>query len=362
MAYVSGCLPLVSSTNNPCAAPPGARLIASFPIDDVAQRFAVEISAQIFAEEVDGAMPVFVTGARDMRRDQHPRIGPQLRRRRMFEFADIDIEHDAAQMIALKRVGQGLLVNDLAACDVDEHAPRLHYGKAVFVEETRRLRGPLTADHDKIAGGQIAVELRRCAEFTEPVRQRGARIGVPAGADDSHPEGSTKPTGLEPDAAGAHDACSLALQQQRPIAARVKRTRLAVANCAVQALGEVQNPSYSVLRHREGTADAARGCDRDVAAPQITPEEIAGARWTLVKPFQSRRSGPQVERKWPAAENDLRFGKQAIAFLARSRPRGIRPQIPSCRVCGPGFAVLAVEPTDFVRQYYCWVDGLNPGK
>src|SRR2546423_15127917 len=72
-------------------------LIAAVPVDDVVQWFAFEIGAQILAEEIDPAMALVVAGARDVWRDQHPRIGPQPRRRQMPEFPDLDIERDAAQ-------------------------------------------------------------------------------------------------------------------------------------------------------------------------------------------------------------------------------------------------------------------------
>src|SRR5215467_11758912 len=78
-------------------------LVPAFPIDHIAQRPAVEIGAQVVAEEVDRAVPVFVAGARDMRRDQYPGVGPQPRRRRMLEFTDIDIECGTAQMTAVER-------------------------------------------------------------------------------------------------------------------------------------------------------------------------------------------------------------------------------------------------------------------
>ena len=102
-----------------------ATLIAALPIDDVAQWQAVEIGARVFSKsDVDRAVAILVAGARDMRRHQHPRIGPQPRRRRMLEFADIDVEHDAAQTIALQRVGERVFVDDLTARDIDQHASR----------------------------------------------------------------------------------------------------------------------------------------------------------------------------------------------------------------------------------------------
>lgn len=120
------------------AAAPEVALIAPFPIDDISERLAIEIGAQIGAEDIYGAMPILVSGARDMRRDQHPRIGPEPRHGCVLEFTDIDIERSASYVIAAKRINEGFLVDDLAPRDVDEHAPRLHRGKAVFVKETGR--------------------------------------------------------------------------------------------------------------------------------------------------------------------------------------------------------------------------------
>src|SRR5262249_14522343 len=53
-------------------------------IDDIPERPALEIGAQIVAEEIDGAMTVLITGRRDMRRDQYPRIGPEPRHLRVL--------------------------------------------------------------------------------------------------------------------------------------------------------------------------------------------------------------------------------------------------------------------------------------
>src|SRR5215469_11121752 len=54
----------------------GWRLVTARPIDDVAQRPPTEIGAKVIAEQIDAAMAVLVAGAGDMRRNQHPRIGP----------------------------------------------------------------------------------------------------------------------------------------------------------------------------------------------------------------------------------------------------------------------------------------------
>jgi len=130
----------------------------------------------------------------------------------LLEFADIDIERNAAQAIALQRVGERILVDDLAAGDVDEHTARLHCGKAGFVEEPGRLRRPLATDHHDIAFRQKPIEIAGAAELAEPRRQRFARVRLAAGADDPHAERGAEPADLEPDPAGADDTRGLAFQ------------------------------------------------------------------------------------------------------------------------------------------------------
>src|SRR5262249_39077249 len=120
-------------------------------------------------------------------------------------------------MIALERVGKRLLVDDLTPGDVDEHGPRPHRCEAVLVEETGRLRCPLTADHHEIALRQEPIEILRPAKLAESRWQRPVRVRLAAGAHDPHAEGSAEFADIEPDTAGAHDARSLALQQKRSI-------------------------------------------------------------------------------------------------------------------------------------------------
>ena len=187
-------------------------LIAPFPIDDISERSTIEIGAPIGAEDIYGAMPILVTRARDMRRDQHPRIGPEPRHGRVLEFTDIDIERRAAQTIALEGVGEGFLVDDLAPGDVDEHGPRLHRGKAVLVEEMGRLRRPLAADHHEIALRQEPIEITGAAKLAESRWQGPVWVQVAAGADDPHAERGAESTNIEPDPAGAHDTRNLAFQ------------------------------------------------------------------------------------------------------------------------------------------------------
>src|SRR6266436_2389170 len=188
------------------------RLIASFPIDNVAKRPAIEIGTQIVAEDVDTAMTVLIASGRNVRRDQHPGIGPETRHRRVLEFADINVERGAAQMITLKRVRESLLVDDLAPGDVDEHASRLHRGKAILIEQAGCLRRPLAADHHEIAPRQEPIEILRPAELVESGWQWRARVRVAAGAEDPHTERGAKFTDVASDSAGAEDARGLAFR------------------------------------------------------------------------------------------------------------------------------------------------------
>src|ERR1051325_1141880 len=89
----------------------------------------------------------------------------------MLELADIDIERGATQMPPVERIGERILVDDLAARDVDENAALFHQRKALLVEEARCLRGPLAAHDDEIALRQHAVEFRGAPQFAEARRQ-----------------------------------------------------------------------------------------------------------------------------------------------------------------------------------------------
>ena len=110
------------------------------------------------------------------------------------------------------------------------------------------------------------------------------------------------------------------LQQQRPIGARVKGPGGAIDDRAVQALGEMENAGDRVFGHRQRVAGAARGRHGHVAAPQIAEQQVARPGRALVKPFQPPGAGAQIERERPAPENDLCFGEQPVAFLARALP------------------------------------------
>ena len=176
----------------------------------------------------------------------------------------------------------------------------------------------MAADHHEIAVRQEPVEIPCAAKLAESWWQRLDGGPVAAGADHPHAEGSAEPTDIAPDSTSAHDARSLTFQQNRSICAVVERARTPIDRGPVEAFGEVQNASNRVFRHRQRVAHASRGCHHHAAAPWIAHEQIAGARGTLMKPFQPRCPSAQIEWKWPATKDHFSSREEAIAFLAGS--------------------------------------------
>src|SRR5579871_1557572 len=160
-------------------------------------------------------------------------------------------------MIALERVGEGLLVDDFAPGDVDEHGPRLHRCKAVLVEQTGRLRCPLAADHHEIALRQEPIEIPGAAKLAESRWEGPVWVRLAAGADDPHAEGGAEFTDIEPNSAGAHDARSLAFQLKRSICAMVEHARAPIDCGTVEALGKMQNTGHRIFSHRQRIAQTS---------------------------------------------------------------------------------------------------------
>src|SRR5260370_486506 len=78
-----------------------------------------------------------------------------------------------------------------------------------------------------------------------------------------------------------------------------------------------------------------------------------------MKPFELRRPGPQIERKWPTAKDYLRIGEDAIAFFAGSPANSAWRQI-ACRGEGrPGLAIFTVKPAPGVSEFDCRIDSFD---
>src|SRR5205823_433861 len=123
---------------------------------------------------------------------------------------------------AFECVGEIVLVDDLAAGDIDENASGFHCGKAVLVEETVGLGRPLATDRDEIAVRQKPVEIPGAADLAEPRWHGLARLRTTPGAHNPHAECRAEAADIASDTAGADNAGGLALDQQRPIGAMIE--------------------------------------------------------------------------------------------------------------------------------------------
>src|SRR5207237_4807124 len=100
--------------------------------------------------------------------------------------------------------------------------------------------------------------------------------------------------------------------------------------------GEMQEARQDVLGHRARIAMTARGGDEDLAAPEVSAQEVARPGRELVEPAQARRPGPEIQRKRKSAENDLGAGQQPVALLARADRSGTLTEIALDRPRRPG--------------------------
>src|SRR5262249_62005106 len=104
------------------------------------------------------------------------------------ELAHVDAEPGAAQMVALEGVGKRVLVHDLAARHVEDHAARFHCGETLRIEEPRGLGRPLAADDHEVAFREIAVEIGGPADLDEAGRQQRVGFRLAPRAYDAHAE------------------------------------------------------------------------------------------------------------------------------------------------------------------------------
>ena len=182
-----------------------------------------------------------------------------------------------------------------------------------------------------------------------------------SGADNAHSERRAQPSDLAPDAAGPDDAGGLPLDQDRPVGAVVEAAGLAVVRRLVEPHRHVQHAGDGIFRYRQRVRHAAQRRHDNIAAPYIAGEQVAGAGLALVQPFQLRRPRLQVERKRPAADDDLRRGQQPVALRARPVTRRPRRQIARHGIIGPGVADFAVEPAASVDHAHARIDRRDLG-
>ena len=196
--------------------------------------------------------------------------------------------------------------------------------KRAGIEQAVGLRRPLAADHHDVAFGQQAVEIRGVADFAEPLGQRLVQDSLTAGADNLHAKRRAQAPDLLPDAAGADDADGFAIQQQRPV-----KPRCQTRPCPVRQQRDTgpwrravcpprRIPRSPVNWPTRGRSLLSRRCP--TGRPRSRLLAPAGP---LMEPFQPRRPGAQVERKRPAAQDDVGFGQQPVAVVAGTPAGGV---------------------------------------
>src|ERR1700683_3966777 len=132
--------------------------IAQCPIDSIGERPAIEIGAQIGAEQIHSAMLTKIVGGGHVRRDDNAFIVPQAAVGLAFEFADIHVQGNAAEFAVAKRGDQRFLIDDFTACDIGNDGVRLHRREGFAANQIRGLWGPLTTARHEIALRQKRVQ------------------------------------------------------------------------------------------------------------------------------------------------------------------------------------------------------------
>src|SRR3989442_8492887 len=75
-----------------------------------------------------------------------------------------------------------------------------------------------------------------------------------------------------------------------------------------------------------------------------------------MKPAQARSPGPEIQRKWKAAEHDLGAGQQLVALLARTDWSRIMAEVALDRPRRPGLADFDVKPAPSIDHMQASVE------
>src|SRR5206468_5984747 len=188
------------------------------------------------------------------------------------------------------------------------------------------------------------MEILGTFETAEARGQGVPRRNVTPRADDAHPRPGAQGSDRLPDPAGADDTHGLAFDLDWPVGTVIELLLLLVASRPVQPASEVEKAGQDILGHRPGVAVAARRGDRDITAPQIPTQQIAGPRRALMKPLETWRPRSQIEGERPAAQDHLGLSQELVALRSRAGWTGALAQVALHSPLGPGLPDLVVEP------------------
>ena len=223
-----------------------------------------------------------------MRRQQHPRQGPQLvvgGQRLLLE----DVETRTGDLARLDCCSEIVEPRRQAAPDVDEEGGLLHLLKPRAVHKPLGLQGVRHGQDHEIGGGQQRVELVAAVQLGNP-----GRCVAPAlvDADHPHPERGGEPRDLATDPADAHNECRRLgemhdtgiLRQPLPFAPELLR------DVVMQPAGKGEHKGHD-MRADVVVVDLAEIGDRHRVRDQLGIVIAGGGcRLRRLQPAQPRRS------------------------------------------------------------------------
>ena len=175
-----------------------------------------------------------------------------------------------------------MLVDHLAAGDIDQRGTLGQRGKGLPSDESLGLWGPLTANRHELSRLQQAVKLIRTADLIEAGWKFTSRRA--ASPHDPHAQPGAQPPDILSDTAGSNDTDRLAGHLNRPVGKSIEFAGSCIDRCLIQPTREVEERGDNVFGNGQGVPEPARCGDDNITTPQVTTEKIAGARRSLVKP------------------------------------------------------------------------------
>src|SRR6266550_401365 len=126
-------------------------------VEDVAERLATQVAAQVVAEDLGDARVLLRDRARGMRTDDHIRHVPERRvlRRRLFTE---HVEGRTSKPFLLERTDQRVLVDQGAAADVDQNGAWLQKGKLGLADDPLAVRRMWRREHKEVGLPQHRVQ------------------------------------------------------------------------------------------------------------------------------------------------------------------------------------------------------------
>jgi len=246
----------------------------------VLEFLAGDVAPVVLGELVGGPLPVVGRRPRDVWRDEDVLEPPEWRLLRQWLLGE-HVERGAPKFAGVERLDQRVLVDHLAAGDVDEHT-LAERGERVGVDRPPCLLVQRTGEDGTVRPLQGVVETVRGHAVGECV---GRVRGVPLDADGPRPEGVTEFDHPRPDGADADDHYGSVGEFARPEA--VPLPPVLLGDRPVEPPLEVQQRTEDVLADGLGV-DARTVREDQPALGQPVEVEVVEAGRERVDPAEPR--------------------------------------------------------------------------